>query len=226
MLHLVADRPCVDPDVAFVRRPDGRLWLSSGALQHEVAFRAGPSTWSRAVRGAALALALVGCSGPSEPTTASAASPPTSIATPATAIPDPLPPTSGTDEPTAVAQFDALLDDGPRGRFRLDDASIEATGEGALDRQVVVRMIQTRRAALQACYERALRSDPTSTGRVVAQMTIETSGTVSDAQVGEASSDPSVGVCVARVLRGFRFHPGPEGGSVTYTIPFVFEPQS
>jgi hypothetical protein len=35
----------------------------------------------------------------------------------------------------------------------------------------------------------------------------------------------ALGACVVRVVDAFEFHPGPSGGSVSYTFPFVFEPQ-
>lgn len=127
----------------------------------------------------------------------------------------------------SIADQDFLMEDYPRGSVRLEDEGIEEAGDGDFDRAVIVRMVRTRRAALQACYERALRNDPTLAGRVVTQLTIEESGHVSGVVSTENGvSDPSVGVCVTRVMQGFRFSPGPEGGTVTYTIPLTFAPAS
>ena len=46
--------------------------------------------------------------------------------------------------------------------------------------------------------------------------------TVSSANASEAFN-PDVGSCVVGVVRRLRF-PAPEGGSVTYAFPFIFEP--
>ncbi len=108
-------------------------------------------------------------------------------------------------------------------RFEVD----EEGGAGDFDQSAVVRMITTRRAAIQACYERELRQNPTLQGRVAVQMTIQESGSVSGVRATENSTgSDAVASCVVRVIQGFRFNPGPEGGSVSYTFPFVFEPQS
>lgn len=116
----------------------------------------------------------------------------------------------------------------PRGRFRFSGSDVEDEGgSGDFDQSVVVRMITTRRSAIQACYERELRQNPTLQGRVVIAMTIQESGSVSGVRATENSTgSEAVASCVVRVVQGFRFNPGPEGGSVSYTFPFVFEPQS
>jgi TonB family protein len=121
----------------------------------------------------------------------------------------------------------AITEAAPRGRFRTDTSDVEEDGSGEFDQQAVVRMIQTRRSAIQACYERELRATPTLAGRVAVAMTIQESGSVSGVHVTDNSTgNDNVGSCVVRVIQGFRFNPGPEGGSVTYTFPFVFEPQT
>jgi TonB family protein len=127
----------------------------------------------------------------------------------------------------ALAEGGAVQEAAPRGRFRTDTSDVDEEGSGDFDQQAVVRMIQTRRSAIQACYERELRATPTLAGRVAVQMTIQESGSVSGVHVTDNSTgNDNVGSCVSRVIQGFRFNPGPDGGSVTYTFPFVFEPQT
>jgi TonB family protein len=122
----------------------------------------------------------------------------------------------------------AIQEAAPRGRFRTDTGDIEEDGSGDFDQQVVVRMITTRRSAIQACYERELRAAPTLSGRISVQMTIQESGSVSGVHVTDntMAGGDAVGACVVRVIQGFRFNPGPDGGSVSFTFPFVFEPQN
>lgn len=113
-----------------------------------------------------------------------------------------------------------------RGRLRPPSDADDESGSGAFDVRIVIRMINTRQSAIRACYERELRSDPTLSGRVRITMTIQESGSTTAVNVLENTlGSDAVGECVVRVVRGFRFNPGPTDGSVTYQFPFIFEPQ-
>ncbi len=128
---------------------------------------------------------------------------------------------------TASQEGGTVTEAAPRGRFRaIADADSES-GSGDFDPQTVVRAINTRRSAIQACYERELRSQPTLAGRVTIQMTIQEAGNVTGVHAtANTTGNDDVASCVSRVVGGLRFSPGPSDGSVTYTFPFVFEPQS
>lgn len=107
-----------------------------------------------------------------------------------------------------------------------DDDDIEIDGAGEFDQQVVVRMIQRRRAQITACYEHAILSDPSLRGRIEIQMTIEENGSVSGVRtVDNRMGSDVVSRCIESRVRGFRFTPGPTGGSVQFRFPFVFEQQ-
>ncbi|MBC7173694.1 MAG: TonB family protein, partial [Polyangiaceae bacterium] len=113
-----------------------------------------------------------------------------------------------------------------RGRVGIAGGGITG-GAGDFDSSVVRQMISRRIRAIQACYERSLRQSPNAAGRVVVRFTIETSGTVSGASAAEnTTGDPGVATCVVETVSRFRFSPGPTGGSVTVSYPFVFAPQS
>jgi TonB family protein len=117
----------------------------------------------------------------------------------------------------------ALAETAPRGRFRASADDADESGAGSFDMQAVVRMINTRRAAITRCYETQLRSNPTLAGRVRVSMTIQESGSVTNVRAVEnTTNSEEVASCVVRVVQGFRFNPGPTDGSVTYAFPFVF----
>ena len=103
----------------------------------------------------------------------------------------------------------------------------EVGGTGEFDSNVVVSTIKARLRAIQMCYEQQLRRNPTLAGKVTIEFTIQPRGNVTDVKVKDNSTgDAAVGTCVANTVSTFRFNPGPEGGSVTYSYPFVFAPQN
>lgn len=100
-------------------------------------------------------------------------------------------------------------------------------GSGDFDASIVVRTIRRRLRAIQRCYETELRRDPTLAGKVTVQFTIVERGTVSNARATEnTTGSQAVGNCVVSAIRRFRFNPGPDGGSVDFSYPFVFAPQN
>lgn len=113
-----------------------------------------------------------------------------------------------------------------RGRINVEGLEDES-GAGVFDSNLVVRQLRLRQSAIQRCYERELRNNPTLAGRVVARFSIQPTGTVSGASATEnTTGSPAVATCVLNVVRGLRFNPGPDGGAVTYSFPFVFAPQN
>lgn len=88
-----------------------------------------------------------------------------------------------------------------------------------LDRNTVHRTITRHRNDLRACYNRALRHDPTLTGRVVLSFLIE-QGTVTETSID--TPDPGFEACLNQTVRDWTF-PTPEGaGRVVVHYPVVF----
>lgn len=113
-----------------------------------------------------------------------------------------------------------------RGRINIEDGDAVG-GDGEFDSQIVVRQIRARIGAIRACYERELRRNPSLAGKVTVQFTIEQSGSVTRANATEnTTNDAAVAACVVGTVARFRFNPGPEGGSVVFSYPFVFAPQN
>ncbi|MCB9591658.1 MAG: TonB family protein [Sandaracinaceae bacterium] len=113
-------------------------------------------------------------------------------------------------------------------RGRVNSGALEEeSGSGVFDPNIVTRQIRARIRAIQTCYERELRNNPTLAGRVLVRFTIQPTGTVSGATATENSTgSPAVATCVVSTISRFRFNPGPEGGAVTFAYPFVFAPQN
>jgi len=100
-------------------------------------------------------------------------------------------------------------------------------GSGAFDAALVQRQIKQRIKSITRCYESELRRNPGLAGKVTVTFTIEQRGNVTGARATEnTTGSPAVADCVTRTIRRFRFNPGPDGGSVTFRYPFVFQPQN
>lgn len=125
----------------------------------------------------------------------------------------------------AVSEGGALGERAVSGNIKLEDGD-EIGGTGEFDAKRVVAEVKKRLGAIKSCYERELRRNPTLQGKVTVEFTIEQSGTISKARATEnTTGDAAVASCVVNAVKAFRFNPGPEGGSVTFSYPFVFAPQ-
>lgn len=102
----------------------------------------------------------------------------------------------------------------------------EIGGTGEFDASIVVSQIRSRLKAIQACYEQELRAHLTLAGKVTTEFTIEERGNVVNVKItGNTMGEDRVAQCVASTVARFRFNPGPEGGAVTFSYPFVFAPK-
>jgi hypothetical protein len=110
-------------------------------------------------------------------------------------------------------------------RGRVDPGSgSEEGGEGTLDASRVAAVIRSQIGGIRSCYERALRNNPTLSGRLEVRFTIGTSGRViGTPSTSGLSAAPEVGSCVAGRIRSLVFPP-PTGGSVDFSFPFNFSP--
>ncbi len=126
-----------------------------------------------------------------------------------------------------MSEGGAIKERSVRGRINLEDGG-DVGGSGEFDAAVVVKMIKTRIRAIQICYEKELARNPTLQGKVVVQFTIQPTGSVTNASATtNTTNDPNVASCVVSTISRFRFNdPAPEGGSVTFSYPFVFAPQN
>lgn len=100
-------------------------------------------------------------------------------------------------------------------------------GSGEFDAALVQRQIKQRIRSITRCYESELRKNPGLAGKVTVTFTIQERGNVTGAKATEnTTGSPAVADCVTRAISRFRFNPGPDGGSVTFRYPFVFQPQN
>ena len=96
----------------------------------------------------------------------------------------------------------------------------------AVDREALARYVRQRLKAIQNCYEKELKRNPSLKGKVVVRFSITPSGRSGDIDVEENTlGNEGVAACIRTVIRGwiFPFKP-PDNVAVAY--PFLFSPAS
>jgi hypothetical protein len=127
----------------------------------------------------------------------------------------------GSVQPIGPSPYDASMGHGLHGAKIREGA---LTVSGRLAPEIVQRTARRHFDAFRACYEVALRDDPTLSGRVAIKIVIDASGKVSSsADAGSEIAAPEVARCVATRFAEIIF-PAPEGGVVTAVYRLVFEP--
>jgi hypothetical protein len=105
-------------------------------------------------------------------------------------------------------------------RLKVDRPVIEG---GHADLESITREIRSRRRAIAACYERALKQRPTLAGKLVVRFSIVAAGTVSAVDIDDDTlGAPEVGACVRALVLRWRFAP-PTEAPVELSFPFVFQ---
>ena len=106
-------------------------------------------------------------------------------------------------------------------RIRIGGGFGEQAGPGKISAASVESVFRRRRGAIQTCYERALKVNTSTEGKVSVRFTIGAAGTVTQIQVLENSTgDSGVGTCITEKIKGWPFPP-PEGGLVIVTRHFL-----
>jgi len=96
---------------------------------------------------------------------------------------------------------------------------------GALDRDVVRRVVLRSIGQIRFCYERELQRNPTLAGALRLQFVISPEGRVLSSSVASSTlANPNVENCIAGMARRWVF-PAPDGGGIVMvSFPFRFQP--
>jgi TonB family protein len=138
------------------------------------------------------------------------------------ADPTPMPLASGVGEiivPPKSTSADPPSDT-PEPRVRQAKAEVE----GALDKDIIRRIVRAHINEVRYCFNRGLLRDKTLEGRVSIQFTVNGEGEVPVAVVADSSvKDTAVGECIAKAVKRWTFPKPDGGGTVVVTYPFVLE---
>lgn len=89
------------------------------------------------------------------------------------------------------------------------------------DAKAIKATIKHRTGALQACYNKALRTQPDLSGKMTFSVVISMMGTVTKVVVDEDSlGSGSVAACTKAKIKGWRFPRADEGADVTFSVVF------
>jgi hypothetical protein len=106
-------------------------------------------------------------------------------------------------------------------RINIPDADSAIDGE--LPPEVIRRVIRANFPRFRACYDTALRRDPSIAGSVIVRFVIDTTGAVETASLnGGTMSDSGVRSCTLSVYQTLSF-PEPAHGKVRVTYPIDFQ---
>jgi len=113
---------------------------------------------------------------------------------------------------------------GGRRAFAPEVAQGEANVRGALDKEIVRRIVRRHMNEIKYCYEQQLARFPGLAGRVVVQFTIGGNGDVI-ASVLQSSTvaNGALETCIVQAVHRWLF-PSPHGGLVIISYPFVLTP--
>jgi TonB family protein len=103
----------------------------------------------------------------------------------------------------------------------------QATAEvqGALDKDIIRRIVRAHINEVRACYNTGLAKNPNLEGRVAVSFVITGTGTVGSAAVQESTvKDGEVGKCIAKAVKRWKFPKPQGGGNVIVSYPFNLSP--
>ena len=114
---------------------------------------------------------------------------------------------------------------GGRGKRVPQVRQAKAQVQGALDRDIIRRIVRAHINEVRSCYNAGLTKNPNLQGRVAVNFVITGTGKVGSSVVQESTiKDSSVGNCIAKAVKRWTFPKPRGGGNVIVTYPFNLSP--
>jgi outer membrane biosynthesis protein TonB len=107
------------------------------------------------------------------------------------------------------------------GSVAAEEAEVDSAD---IDQQKLAAFVRARMGLIKACYENALKRNPSLKGKISIRFTILETGGIADIQTAVNSlGSPEVAACITNTMRTWRTQFRPSG-PVTVEYPFVFAP--
>ncbi|MEC9399824.1 MAG: AgmX/PglI C-terminal domain-containing protein, partial [Myxococcota bacterium] len=90
------------------------------------------------------------------------------------------------------------------------------------DKNNIRRVVNAKSNAIRYCFEQELQSNPSLSGKIIAQWNVNLDGSVMAASVASSTmNNKKVEGCITRVIKRMRFQK-PNGGICVINYPFIF----
>jgi metallo-beta-lactamase class B len=124
-----------------------------------------------------------------------------------------------------VRDGDSALE-GLRAAPAADGGALDSSpSRGKLDKEIIRRVIGGHINEVESCYDAALTTDPTFSGRIMIRFTIAATGSVDASELQSSTmANPVVESCAVQVAKRWQFPKPIGGGSVVVSYPFVLTP--
>ena len=110
-----------------------------------------------------------------------------------------------------------------KGGVKMETPDVESSD---VDREKLAAYVRARKGAIQQCYEKELKRNPSLKGKVVVRFSITPAGRTSDIDIEENTlGNEAVASCIKTTIRGWVFPFKPDS-EVPVAYPFVFAPAS
>jgi len=107
------------------------------------------------------------------------------------------------------------------GSVAAEEAEVDSAD---IDQSKLAAFVKARMGLIKACYENALKRNPTLRGKISVRFTILETGGIADAAAAlNSMGSPEVAACIVNTMRSWRTQFRPSG-PVTVEYPFVFSP--
>jgi outer membrane biosynthesis protein TonB len=103
------------------------------------------------------------------------------------------------------------------------DPTPKAEVDGALDKDLIRRIVRAHIDEVRYCYNEGLEHDPELAGRVVVDFVIGSEGKVTRS-TADSDMEGEVPECIAKAVNGWLFPRPADGEDVSVKYPFVLEP--
>ena len=101
----------------------------------------------------------------------------------------------------------------------------KAKVQGALDKDIIRRIVRAHINEVRHCYNQGLSRNPNLQGRVAVNFVITTTGKVGSSVVQDSTiKDKGVAQCIAKAVKRWKFPKPRGGGNVIVTYPFNLSP--
>lgn len=128
--------------------------------------------------------------------------------------------TRGAKEAAKGVETGTKKEETVKARIKIDDGG-QVIGTGQLDQAQITSVVRRNASAIQNCFERVLKQNPSAGGKLVITVTIGGAGRVTNVTT-QTDIGGGFSQCAETAVKSWRF-PRPQGGDVMFNKTFVLQ---